>query len=243
MNKESLEKTLKHLRKIRLPAMAEQLMMMIENNELVSLSVEEVLERISEGELMSRKNNTITRLKKDSKLSQSNARLEDVDYRPERKLNKSVIEQLRTNDYISKHRNVILLGACGTGKSYLANALGNHACEDLYKTYYVRLFEFLDECNHSQLFTGSVEEKIKKYSKYDVLIIDDFLIHELEEKEANNLFKLIEYRWSHKTTIICSQLEPLEWHGRLGGTLLADAILDRIIPSSHQLVLEGKSLR
>ncbi len=147
MNRETLEKVLRNFREMRLPIMAEQVLMMIESNEIAHLSVEEVLIQISEEELMSRKNNTINRLKKEAKLSQRNTRMEKIDYHPERKLNKSVIEQLRSNDYVTNHRNVIILGACGTGKTYLVNASGDNSCENFYSTYYCRLFEFLDRCS------------------------------------------------------------------------------------------------
>ena len=243
MNKEKWEKTLRSFREMRLPIMAEQIHIMIENNELTNLTIEDVLIRISDEELNSRRNNTINRLKKKSKLSQKHARLEEIDYRPERHINRSVIEQLITNDYIVKHRNVLLLGACGTGKSYIANALGNHSCESFYSTYYCRLFEYLNECHLARLHVGSSEEIIKKYLKYEVLIIDDFLISELMSEEANNLFKLIEYRHNSKSTIICSQLEPQEWHSKLGGSILAESILDRIISNAYKLILDGESMR
>jgi DNA replication protein DnaC len=243
MSNKNMENILKQFREIRLPVMAEQVLMMMESNELATLPIEEILERICVEELTSRKNNTSNRLKKKAKLTQKNARLEEIDYNPQRKINRDLIEQLKTNDYIVKHRNVILLGACGTGKSYLANALGNHSCEAFYSTYYCRLFEFLEECNQSQLHSGSTQEVIKKFSKFSNLIIDDFLINELTDREVSNLFRLMEYRYDNRSTIVCSQVEPSEWHSRLGNGLLADSILDRLTPHAYQLILYGDSMR
>ena len=216
MNNINIENIIKRFREMRLPIMAEELLNLVETGTI------EVLERLSSEEYISRKNNTINRLKKRAKLSQAGARLEEIDYSPERQINRSVIEQLMTNNYIRDHRNVVLLGACGTGKSYISNALGNHACESSYTTYYCRIFEFLSECHQEYDLTQTITRVIKKYSKYDVLIIDDFLMTSVQEREAQNIFQLLEYRY---------------------GNIIADSILDRIIPNAYELVLYGESNR
>lgn len=228
---------------MRLPAMAEQVIVLIESNELSTISSIELLDRLTASELMSRKNNTIQKLKKKARLSQPTANIREIDYSSERKLNKKVIEQLSTNDYINKHRNVVLLGACGTGKSYMCNALGNHACDDGYSVLYCRLFEFLSEATTEKIMNGEATKTISRYAKPDVLIIDDFLIHEITEAETTQLFKVLEYRYGQKSTIIGSQVEPKEWHKNLGGYVLADSILDRILPNSYKFILSGESLR
>lgn len=125
MENERLSRIIQRFREMRLPMMAEQLIQLIESNELPTLSPIDLLDQISEAELLSRKSNTVERFRKRARLSQANARLLDLHYKPERKLNKSLIQQFQTNDYVQKHRNVILLGATGSGKSYLANALGH----------------------------------------------------------------------------------------------------------------------
>ena len=243
MNKTKVEDIIKRFREMRLPVMAETLLNIIEEGKQSELSIVDILDLLTSEEYISRKNNTINRLKRNAKLSQHGAHLEEIDYSPERQLNKSVLDQLHTNDYIRYHRNVILLGACGTGKSFIANALGNHACESSYTTFYPRLFEFLDDCHQEYLMTESIKKTINKYAKFDVLIIDDFLISSVQETEAQRIFQLLEYRYGKKSTIVCSQLEPSEWHINLGGSILADSILDRIIPSAYELILFGESNR
>ncbi|AMC94063.1 hypothetical protein AOC36_08695 [Erysipelothrix larvae] len=127
MNKEKLLGITKMTREMRLPEMDEQLFLSMETGELSSEEPLITIENIIRSEYISRKNNIVIRMKKSAKLLQPSARLENLDYKPTRNLDKAVIDQLTTNDYIQRMRNVVILGACGTGKSYLANALGNNA--------------------------------------------------------------------------------------------------------------------
>lgn len=235
-----LKEIVERLREMRLPAMADELLSLLSNNEIFNISTIDLLDRLSSAELSSRKNNTINRLIKKAHLSQSKARLEDIHYLPERNINKNVIEQLSSNDYIINHNNVIILGACGTGKSYISNALGVNACNASYSVMYTRMFEIIDDINnyeHDSLIL------IKKYSKPDVLIVDDFLLYPIKSKDSEILFKILEYRYNTKSTIISSQQEIEDWHKCLGSNLLADSILDRIVPRSYKIILSGDSLR
>lgn len=242
MENERLTRIIQRFREMRLPMMAEQLISLIESNEFVTLSPIDLLDLISEAELMSRKNNTIERFRKNARFSQANARLVELNYKPERNLNKSLIQQLQTNDYILKRRNVILLGATGSGKSYLANALGHHACEGFHTVLYTRMFEIVGDLAQARLM-GETRRAYQRFIQPDVLIIDDFLIYAINEHEIIDLFKIMEYRHNRNSTIFCSQYEPVEWHRRLGGDPLAESIIDRIISNSHKMILSGDSLR
>lgn len=243
-NNKRIEEIIIRLREMRMPIMAEVLMASIENEEFISEEMIDLLEKMTQEELMSRKNNTIQRLKKKAKLSQMNARIEEIDFSPQRGIKKEVLEQLSTNKYIQNHRNVVILGACGTGKSYISNALGNNACDHSYSVLYTRMFEMLADTNTSMTYgVDSLKELINTYVKPDLLIIDDFLISSITSKETETIFKILEYRNKDKSTIINSQLEPEEWHKSLGGSILADSILDRILPKAYQIILNGDSLR
>lgn len=239
-----IEEIVTRLREMRMPVMANVLMISLENGESITEETVDYLEKMTQEELMSRKNNTIKRLKKKANLSQLNARIEEVDYSPERGIKKELIEQLSTNQYIQNHRNVVILGACGTGKSYLSNALGNNACDHSYSVLYTRMFEILADTNTSMIYEeNALKGLMNTYVKPDLLIIDDFLISSISTKEAETIFKILEYRSINKSTIINSQLEPEEWHKSLGGSILADSILDRILPKAYKIVLNGDSLR
>lgn len=242
MTNKVYKQIISRLREMRLPVMADQLVTLIESNEIFSMSSEDILNQLTEEEFYSRKNNTIDRLKKKANLSQRQASVIDIDYQPTRKINRSLITQLETNEYIQKQRDIIILGACGTGKSYIANALGNLACESFHSVIYVRMFELISEIESYKL-NGQISKILQKYSKVDVLIIDDFLLHAISSKEVVELFKIIELRHRRKSTIVCSQIEPKEWHQKLGSDELADSILDRIVPGAYKLVLFGDSLR
>ena len=209
MENDRLMRIIQRFREMRLPMMAEQLINLIESNELPTLSPIDLIDRISEAEFHSRKNNTVERFRRNARFSQSNARLLDLHFKPERNLNKSLIQQLQTNDYVQKRRNVILLGATGSGKSYLANALGHHACEGFHTVLYTRMFEIVGDLAHARL-TGDLRRAYQRFIQPDVLIIDDFLIYNLNEQEIIDIFKIMEYRHSRNSTIFCSQYDPVE---------------------------------
>ena len=191
MENDRLMRIIQRFREMRLPMMAEQLINLIESNELPTLSPIDLIDRISEAEFHSRKNNTVERFRRNARFSQSNARLLDLNFKPERNLNKSLIQQLQTNDYVQKRRNVILLGATGSGKSYLANALGHHACEGFHTVLYTRVFEIVGDLAHARL-TGDLRRAYQRFIQPDVLIIDDFLIYNLNEQEIIDIFKIME---------------------------------------------------
>lgn len=223
--------------------MANQLILMNETGELNTISAEDLILRLTQEELLSRKNNTVERYRKYARLSQPAAQLCDIDYRPERKINEAVIKQISDDQYILKHRNIIILGACGTGKSFIANALASNACRMYHTAYYCRMFELLEMTNSDRMINGETSKSIKKLIKPELLIIDDFMNQKLTERECIDLFKILEYREGCRSTIVASQLEPKEWHKNLGGNILADSILDRVTANSYKLTLSGDSLR
>ena len=233
---------IRRLREMRLPVMADELDNLMNSNHLGKMNTLETLKHLIDEEYTSRKNNTVRRFIKKARFSDSRARLSELIPNPEREINISVIEQLKTNQYISNHRNVILLGATGSGKSFIANALGVHACESGFTVKYTRMIELLSDLEISKI-QGNYRQFLKQLGKFDVLIIDDFLLSATTQHEQQDLMEVIEKRSRDRSTIFCSQMEIEEWHRRLGSSAIADSILDRIIPKSHKLILKGESLR
>ena len=231
--------TVKKLKSMRLPAFAEAYEKRIDQEaEYGSMSFHERLMLLVDAEYDSRRNNNIKRLIKNAKFSDSSAFLGNIDYLPDRHLNRDLLESLADNDYIRQGLNVILIGATGTGKSFIANALGVNACQSGYKTRYIRLPELFSELEAARI-QGRYHQVMKQFQKLPLVILDEFLLIPASEQEQRDLLELMEYRCGQVSTIFCSQFMPEGWHERLGGSALADSILDRIIPSAYTMRIDG----
>ena len=176
---------IRRLREMRLPVMADELDHLLNSNRLGNMNTLDILKHLIDEEYISRKNNTIQRYVKKARFSDSKARLSELVLNPERDINIDVVEQLKTNQYITKRRNVILLGATGSGKSFIANGLGIHACEAGYTVKYTRMIELLSDLEISRL-QGNYRFQLKQLSKIDLLIIDDFLLSNTSQHEHVN---------------------------------------------------------
>jgi DNA replication protein DnaC len=149
---------------------------------------------------------------------------------------------LGTGNYVDKGESVLITGAAGVGKSYLATALGNKACNQGYKVNYFNMQKLLGKLRLARV-DGTIIKLITKISKVDLLIIDDFGMKVLEGQQQNDFMEIIEDRHGRKATIIASQLPVSKWYDVIGNEVIADAILDRIVHSSHRFDLKGESLR
>lgn len=231
--------TIAKLKAMRLPAFSEAYQKQVENEiEYQSLSFHERLALLVDVEYDSRHNNNIKRLVKNARFANSSAFLGNIEYLPDRHLNRDLLESLADNEYIRQSLNVILVGATGCGKTYISNALGVNACQSGYKAKYIRLPELFGEFEAARI-QGKYQQLMKQYQKYALMILDEFLLVPASDTEQRDLLELMEYRCGHSSTIICSQFTPEGWHERLGGGALADSILDRIIPSAYTMVIGG----
>jgi DNA replication protein DnaC len=231
--------TIRKLKAMKLPAFAEAYQRQIDNEtEYSSLSFHERLTLLADAEFDSRHNNNIKRLIKNARFSNSSAFLGNIDYLPDRHLNRDILNNLADNEYIRRGLNVILIGATGCGKTYIANALGVNACQSGYKTRYVRLPELFSELEAARI-QGKYQQIMRQYQKYALVILDEFLLIPASDQEQRDLLELMEYRCGHASTIFCSQFTPEGWHQRLGGSALADSILDRIVPSAYIMKIDG----
>ena len=237
-----MKEVISKMKEMRLPIMAAELEVLLQSKDYSKLSANEVVQKIVEAEYQAEKIHTINRYIKQAKFTDSTARLENIDYAPDRKINDSLIKQLSSNQYIQNHRNLIILGATGSGKSFIANGLGIHACQAYYRTQYRRLPELLDELSIARA-EGCLTKIINQFQKSELVIIDDFLLVQTTPTEQQNLMEFFEYRSRGKSTILCSQMETSEWHDKLGGSALADAICDRILSNSYEIILQGDSRR
>jgi DNA replication protein DnaC len=231
--------TIRKLKNMRLPAFAEAYQKQVENEtEYQSLSFHERLALLADVEYDSRHNNNIQRLIKNAKFTNSSAFLGNIEYLPDRHLNRDLLKSLADNEYIRQSLNVILIGATGCGKTYISNALGVNACQSGYKTRYIRLPELFSDFEAARV-QGKYQQLMRQYQKYSLMILDEFLLIPTSDTEQRDLLELMESRCGQSSTIICSQFVPEGWHERLGGSALADSILDRIIPSAYTMIIDG----
>lgn len=170
------------------------------------------------------------------------ASVSDIDYHPDRGLDKTLVQRLAELNFIKNAENIILTGATGVGKSYLAQAIGNLACQMLYKTRYFITGRFFDAAKLARL-DGTYVKLMGQLEKSELLILDDFGLHSMDQANRQVLLDLIEQRHGVKSTVIASQIPVSEWHGLIGEGTIADAILDRVVYSSHRIDLKGESLR
>ncbi|MBP3040964.1 IS21-like element helper ATPase IstB [Bacillaceae bacterium Marseille-Q3522] len=234
------DQTLTKLHEMKLSGMAEAYTEQASNKEFQKMSFEDRFSLLVDLEYSRRKSNKLQRLIQTATFLNSTACVEDIEYHEDRRLNKELILKLASCTYIQDSHNIILKGATGSGKSYLASAFGVSACRQFYKVKYIRLPELLDELSLAKLAAdGSYRKCIKKYTKVDLLILDEWLLTDLSAEEAAIILEITEARHKVASTIFCSQIDPSGWHFKLGNETIAEAILDRIIHDSYQILIDG----
>ena len=170
------------------------------------------------------------------------ATLEQLDYTQERGLDKTQLQRLSTCGFIKKGQDLFITGSTGTGKSFLASALGHQACLLGYRVFYANTIKLMSQLKIAK-GAGTHLKQLDRIEKQDVLILDDFGVQPLDAGSRALLLDIIEDRHGKRTTIITSQLPVKKWHEVIGEKTLADAILDRIVHQSLRIELYGESLR
>ena len=239
MNKDTIEK----LTQLRLPGMLRAYQEQYKTDNIEDLTFEQRLTLMVDAEIDSRHNHTIERLIRNAQMSDKKASIEGIKYYADRQLNKDLIDELSSNQYIERGVTLHIIGATGSGKTYLACALGNAACLAEKKVMYTRLPDLLTDLALGRE-QGNYKNILKRYEKVDLLIIDEWLLIPANDIAQQHILEIVERRYGKKGTIFCSQFTTDSWHQRLGGGALADAILDRILSKSKTIQIHGdRSMR
>lgn len=244
MNNQS---TIDILREMKFTAMANELTRQLEDSTTYSkLGFEERLALLVDAEWNRRKTNKLQRYIKSAKFSQPGASIEGIEYHPDRHLDKAQILRYSTCQYIDEGHHIIIKGASGNGKTYIACALGNAACRKFKTVRYIRMPELIDELAVAREL-GSFKKAIKAYKKVDLLILDEWLIRKLRPQESYDLLEIVESKCDGNSgsIIFCTQYEHTGWYDRINpnsddDSPITEAIMDRIIHNSYEMFIEGR---
>lgn len=236
------EPTIEKLYAMRLAAMAEALCAQQREDSSLKLDFDERFAMLVDAEYLTRENRRLTRLLKQAGLRIGDACVEDISATTARGLDKATLRRLVSLDWLSQRMNVLITGATGVGKSYLACALGQLACRRGHKVLYRRLPRLFEEVALAKA-DGTYTRLLAKISKYEMLILDDFGLGKLRDAQRHDLLEILEDRYDVRATIVTSQLPFNNWHHWLGDPTIADAILDRLVHNAHKIQLKGPSRR
>lgn len=235
------EATLSTLHDLRLYGMAQGFQSRAGTTEHAELSHADFVGLLAQDEKTYRENLRLKRLLHNAKLRQQ-AALEDIDYRHPRGLTKQAIAELSNPQWIGAHRNVLITGPTGIGKSFIACAVGNLAARGGYTVLYTRaprMFESLQQARGD----GSHLKALLRLGKVQLLVIDDLLVTPLAEHERRDLLEIVEDRYATGSTVITSQCPPKDWHQLIGDPTIADAVCDRLFHNAYRIALTGPSVR
>ena len=236
-----IEQTLSNLKELRMNGIVQAIEDQRLNATIQELAFEDRLGMAVDIEVQERKTRKLNRLIKQAKFK-IDASPEDINYRTKRGLERQVISNLLSCDYLEKNLNIILTGPTGVGKTWLACALGQQAARRGYSVQYARLSRLLEELEVAHA-DGSLPLLRNRLLKKDLLILDDWALAPLTSTGRQELLEIIDDRLGKSSLMITSQLPTEQWHVYLGEATIADAILDRIVHQSHLIKLDGESMR
>ena len=213
----------------------------LESGMMADWTADEVVTHLVDAEWDERHNRNIERGLKNAKFRYK-AALEDLQYSKERNIDKNLVMRLSECSFIDKHENVLITGSTGIGKSFIASALGHHACSQGYRVMYHNTAKLFGKLKMSKA-DGTYIKELGKIERQHLLILDDFGIQPFDAQNRAALMDIIEDRHGKKSTIITSQVPVAKWHDLIGEDTVADAVMDRIIHQAHRLELKGESLR
>jgi DNA replication protein DnaC len=238
-----IEQTLTKLNAMKLYGMANSLKDRTSRTDHTDLSVTDFVSFLVDDEWTDRQNRKLTSRLRSAKFKDQQACVENIDYETARGLKKTKLLEFLQNHWIDKHQNIVFTGPSGSGKSYLAQAIGNHLCRSGFAVTYMRMPKLAVLLTQVRA-DGTYMRALDRIRRTQVLILDDLGIGTLSEQQRTDLLEIFEDRYAQGSTIITSQLPTSAWHEYLGGGIVADGICDRFLHNAHRLDLQAKeSLR
>ena len=237
-----INQTLEKLIAMRLGVMEKEYRRQLELPAMNALSFEDRLAMLVDAEWLQRQNNKLQRLRKEAGLRESSANLENIDFDPRRKLDKSEIARLSDCMWIGEGKHLIITGATGTGKTFLSSAFGNAACFAGRSVRSFRVNRLLTDLAIGR-GDGSYNKIIAALKKPDLLILDDFGMSPIDPPACRDFLEVIDERHGSRSLLLTAQLPVSSWHGVFEDATIADAVLDRLVHSSYRIDLKGPSMR
>jgi DNA replication protein DnaC len=233
--------TLEKLRGMRLYGMHDAFKTSLENTLKEQMTQDQFIAHLVASEWDNRRNRAVEIAVRAASF-RYNASLEDIDYSFERGLDRNQVERLAALEFVKEAKDLFITGHTGTGKSYLATALGNKACQEGYRALYASTAKLMSQLKIAKI-KGTILNDFKRIEKTDLLILDDFGMQALDSQARGILMDIIEDRHQKRSTIITSQIPVKGWYDVIGEKTIADAILDRLTHHSLRIELYGESIR
>lgn len=236
------EETRRKLRELNLSELITGLEVQQKEYNIAELTFDERFQRLTDYLYQEKYNSKIKRMIKAAKFRLANAEIRDIVYGG-RNIDKNTINELTTCQFIDNNTDIIIQGFTGAGKTYLSNAIGKQACRLCIQTKYIRLPDLLQEMEEQKSRKMPISKLLKKYGKCKLLILDEWLLDSLNSNEQSFIFELMERRHDTSSTIFCSQFRLEDWHSKLGGGAMADAIMDRIVHNAIKIETGSMNMR
>ena len=234
--------TLEQLQALKLSAMAAAWNDQQGHADVTALAFDERFGLLVEAEWRARENKRLTRALQEAKLKIPHACVEAIDYPARRELDTALVRQLATCRWVEEHQNLLVIGATGTGKTFIGCAFAQQACRKGFRALYQRASRLFHELTLARA-DGSYLRLLTKLARVDVLLVDDFGLDALSPQDRRDFLELLDDRHGARSTILTSQLPVAQWHDFIGDPTLADSICDRVLHNAHRIVLKGPSRR